>query len=50
MQSKSLAHELNIISASVREKVLTKYQSSKWKDVKAVNLLSVTDRSQFLTK
>lgn len=51
MESKSLTYELNtIFSICVREKELTKCQSSKWRGVKAVNFLGVTDRWQFLTK
>lgn len=32
-----------ILSIHVREKVLTKYQSSKWRDVKAVKFQGVMD-------
>lgn len=50
-QSKSLAQELNtILYTRIREKVLTKYQSSRRRDVKAVKLLVVMYRWQFLTK
>lgn len=45
MQSKSCTQELNTIpSIHIWEKILPKYQSSKWRVVKAGNFLGVTDQ------